>query len=121
MSSIVTHLLCLIVTEIVTVNEEEDYLLGLIHEIGMRTRNMAVGCSIRCLRSSIFSTEDALLEKHWNVQNILHNMDICRQKLQSHGEGTQYFKPIESDSVNNAGCANDYMSEQIVEEEWKES
>lgn len=108
-------------TEIVIVNEEEDYLLGLVHEIGMRAHNIAVGSSIRCIRCSIFSSEDALLEKHWNIQNVLHNMDLCRRKLETNGESTHYLRQIDFTNMDNADQdTNDYVREEIAEEEWKE-
>lgn len=108
------------IAEIVIVNEEEDYLLSLIDEVGIRAKNMAVGSSIRCLRSSVFSVEDALLEKHWNVQNVLTNMDSCRRKLESVEEVTQYFRPINFTGQHSMNENADDDSEEIQDVEWEE-
>lgn len=67
--------------EVQCVNEYEKYLQTLIHEIGMKLNSSAHCTSIQCIRHSYFTLDNALLKKHWDLQNILTNMQQCRQIL----------------------------------------
>ena len=94
--------------------------MSLVDEIGMRSKNMAVGKSIRCLRTSLFSIEDALLEKHWDVQSLIDNMDLCRRKLEDSEEVSQHFRRIEDfmdKKKAKRDCMNDRDEELISEED----
>lgn len=65
------------VTEITCLNENEDYLLKLILDVGYLLKNVASAVSIRCIRVGFFSVESALLKKHFTLENILYNMKSC--------------------------------------------
>ncbi|XP_050525373.1 pseudouridylate synthase TRUB2, mitochondrial [Daktulosphaira vitifoliae] len=65
------------VLEVNIINEYENYLLSLVHEIGLKLRCSATCTAIRCIRYSAFNIEQALLNKHWNLEYILKNMKEC--------------------------------------------
>lgn len=58
------------------------YLKSLIHDIGMQMKSTAHCISIQCIRHSYFGIEDALLSKHWTLQYILKNMEMCNKRIQ---------------------------------------
>lgn len=72
--------------EIHCVNEYEGYLKALIHEIGMKLRSSAHCTGIQCIRHSYFTIDNALLKKHWNLQNIIENMEQCNKILEEHDD-----------------------------------
>jgi mitochondrial mRNA pseudouridine synthase TRUB2 len=72
--------------EIHAVNESESYLGILIHEIALHLKTVAHCTQIRCIRQSHFTLEDALLRRHWNIENILANMQRCQSLVNSHPE-----------------------------------
>lgn len=65
------------ISEVNVINEYEDYLLSLVHEIGLKLRCSATCTAIRCIRYSSFTIEQALLMKHWNLQFVLDNIREC--------------------------------------------
>ncbi|CAG9853533.1 unnamed protein product [Phyllotreta striolata] len=67
--------------EVQCINENENYLTTLIHDIGIRLHSTAHTTAIKCIRHSCFTLEHALLPKHWNLQNITKNMDMCSKLL----------------------------------------
>ncbi|KAJ8970909.1 hypothetical protein NQ314_000959 [Rhamnusium bicolor] len=67
--------------EIQCVNEYETYLTSLIHEIGLKLHSTAHCTAIQCIRHSYFTLEHALLMKHWNLQNIITNLEQCNKIL----------------------------------------
>ncbi|XP_050309799.1 pseudouridylate synthase TRUB2, mitochondrial [Anthonomus grandis grandis] len=72
--------------EIQCINEYEDYLCQLIHEIAQRLHSTAHCTGIQCIRHSRFTLEHALLMKHWNLTNILQSMEYCRTLLKESGD-----------------------------------
>lgn len=72
--------------EIQCVNEYETYLTHLIHEIGLKLHSTAHCTGIQCIRHSRFTLEHTLLMKHWNLQNILENMEMCETILKESGD-----------------------------------
>lgn len=74
----------LIFAEIQCINEYESYLKALIHEIGIRMNSSAHCISIQCIRHSYFTVEHALLHRHWNLQNIITNIEDCTKILSEH-------------------------------------
>nr|CAI5840066.1 unnamed protein product [Callosobruchus analis] len=67
--------------EIQCINEYETYLVGLIHEIGVRLHSTAHCTAIKCIRHSYFNLDHALLSKHWDMNNILQNIKMCNRIL----------------------------------------
>ncbi|XP_066145347.1 pseudouridylate synthase TRUB2, mitochondrial [Euwallacea fornicatus] len=67
--------------EIQCINEYEDYLMHLIHEIGQKLHSTAHCTAIQCIRHSRFTLDHALLMKHLTIPNILDNMKLCSNIL----------------------------------------
>lgn len=65
------------ISEVNVINEYEDYLLSLVHEIGLKLRCSATCTALRCIRYSSFNINQALLMKHWNLQYVLNNIKEC--------------------------------------------
>ncbi|XP_066595153.1 pseudouridylate synthase TRUB2, mitochondrial [Prorops nasuta] len=60
--------------EVVCINENENYLASLIHNIGIELRATATCSQIQCTKFGLFDLNLAMLKKHWNLQNIYNNM-----------------------------------------------
>ncbi|XP_018574955.1 mitochondrial mRNA pseudouridine synthase Trub2 [Anoplophora glabripennis] len=67
--------------EIQCINEYETYLKSLIHEIGWKLHSTAYCTAIKCIRHSCFTLDHALLMKHWDLQNIVTNIEQCNNIL----------------------------------------
>ncbi|XP_056644810.1 pseudouridylate synthase TRUB2, mitochondrial [Diorhabda sublineata] len=67
--------------EIQCVNEDEQFLINLIHEIGLKLHSTAHTTGIKCIRHSCFKLEHTLLPKHWTLEHIVNNMDMCNEML----------------------------------------
>jgi len=65
--------------DIHTINETEDFLLTLVHDIGLSLRTNATCTRIRQIRYGHFGLDLALLRKHWTLEYILNNILACRQ------------------------------------------
>ncbi|KAG5869616.1 hypothetical protein JTB14_031794 [Gonioctena quinquepunctata] len=63
--------------EVQCINENEIYLTSLIHEIGTKLHSTAHCTSVKCIRHSCFTLDHALLPKHWNLENVVNNMEMC--------------------------------------------
>lgn len=70
--------------EVQCINENEEFLMVLIQEIGYKLRSAATCSGIQCVRHAYFSTGDALLRKYWTLQYILDNLTMCKQFLSKH-------------------------------------
>lgn len=79
-NSIFKHILK--ISEVNVINEYENYLLSLVHEIGLKLRCSATTTAIRCIRYSSFTIDQALLMKHWNLQYVLENIKECNSAYQ---------------------------------------
>lgn len=75
-------------------NESEAYLGILIHEIGIDLRSVAHCTQIRCIRQAHFCLDDALVRRHWDVENILTNITRCRKLILKHPEMLQQNQPL---------------------------
>ncbi|VVC35893.1 Pseudouridine synthase, catalytic domain,Pseudouridine synthase II, N-terminal [Cinara cedri] len=86
------------IVEVNIINEYENYLLSLVHEIGLKLRCSAACTAIRCIRYSSFTIDQALLMKHWNLQFVLDNIRECNsvyakmRKLPSFITEESYFE-----------------------------
>ncbi|XP_044757228.1 mitochondrial mRNA pseudouridine synthase Trub2 [Coccinella septempunctata] len=68
--------------EIHCINEYETYLMHLIHEVGMKLHSSAHCTGIQCIRHGCFTLDDALLRKHWTLQEIVSNVEHCNRLLE---------------------------------------
>lgn len=58
-------------------NEREDFLLELVHIIGIKLKTVARCNSIKCIRYGPFTLEHALLPHSWTVENFVSNVQLC--------------------------------------------
>lgn len=70
--------------EIHALNEKEDYLATLIHEIGLDLRTVAHCTAIRCLRCGYFSSEGSLLRGNWTLPFVVDNIQANIKIIQDH-------------------------------------
>lgn len=69
--------------EVQCINEYEKYLWTIIHDLGIQLKTSAHCIGVQCIRQGKFDIELALLRKHWQLHNIIENMDACRQRMES--------------------------------------
>lgn len=74
------------ISEVNIINEYENYLLSLVHEIGLKLRCSATSTAIRCIRYSSFTIDQALLMKHWNLQFVLNSIKQCNSSYRKMSE-----------------------------------
>lgn len=67
--------------EIQSVNEYDLYLWTLIHDLGVQLKTAAHCTGVQCIRQGKFDVHLALLRKHWQLHNILYNIDKCNEIL----------------------------------------
>lgn len=70
--------------EIHAINETEAYLATLIHEIAIELKSVAHCTAIKCIRHGHFHFNDSLLRRHWNLNGVMANMEVCRRILLEH-------------------------------------
>ncbi|KAM7343691.1 pseudouridylate synthase TRUB2, mitochondrial [Cochliomyia hominivorax] len=70
--------------EIHAINESEDYLATLIHEIGIELKTVAHCSALRCIRHGKFSVENSLLRHGWNLAGVVKNMREQKEILQQY-------------------------------------
>lgn len=72
------------VIEVQTINENEEYLCSLIHEIGIQMRTAAHCIGLRCERHGHFSAKQSLLRGNWHLQEVLNNLQQCSDIIRKH-------------------------------------
>lgn len=70
--------------EVQCINENEEFLMVLMQEIGYKLRTAATCSGIQCVRHAYFSVHDALLRKHWTLQYVVDNLTACKKMLSKH-------------------------------------
>lgn len=70
-----------IVTEIVCINENENYIVELVDQIGGELKSAATCTKMQLFQYGLFDVNLALLSKHWRLEHILNNIESCRQIL----------------------------------------
>uniref|UniRef100_A0A1B6D0L3 Pseudouridine synthase II N-terminal domain-containing protein n=2 Tax=Clastoptera arizonana TaxID=38151 RepID=A0A1B6D0L3_9HEMI len=80
------------ILEVHCVNEYEMYFKTLIHDLGMKLHSNAVCTSIHCIRHSYFTIADALLRKHWTLQEVMNNLLSNRNIIKSHTKTKNLFE-----------------------------
>ncbi|KFD48668.1 hypothetical protein M513_10452 [Trichuris suis] len=68
--------------EVQCINESDNCLKTLIHEIGLSMKTVASCVSIKKVRDGPFDLDHCLLEKHWTLENIINNIDTCQQVME---------------------------------------
>ncbi|KFD70681.1 hypothetical protein M514_10452 [Trichuris suis] len=69
-------------SEVQCINESDNCLKTLIHEIGLSMKTVASCVSIKKVRDGPFDLDHCLLEKHWTLENIINNIDTCQQVME---------------------------------------
>ncbi|XP_051154201.1 pseudouridylate synthase TRUB2, mitochondrial [Leptopilina boulardi] len=79
--------------EIVCINEDEKYFTTLINELGMELRSTATCSQIQCFQYGLFNLNHALLSKHWNLQNIMKNLENSEKILEENPHLLNQYHP----------------------------
>lgn len=69
--------------EIHCINESEDYLGMLVHEIALDMKTAAHCTSIRCIRYGHFTVDDSVLRHNWNLQSLVNSMSECNRIVEA--------------------------------------
>ncbi|KAL7639273.1 UNVERIFIED_CONTAM: hypothetical protein RMT77_009762 [Armadillidium vulgare] len=69
--------------EVSCINEYEENLRKLLHEIGLLLKTNATTSKIHCIRYGPFTVDDALLAKHWRLEHINDNIDYLRDRVKA--------------------------------------
>lgn len=77
------------------------YLKTLVHDLGMQLHSVATCTQILCFRYALFNLDLALLQKHWELQNILDNMEQCHDILNQNRYLFEQNNPILTTIENN--------------------
>lgn len=80
--------------EIICINEYEQYLKTLIHELGLELHSTATCTQIQCFKYGLFELQHALLSKKWDILSILNNMKICTKILKENDYLLEQTSPI---------------------------
>eukprot|EP00095_Tigriopus_kingsejongensis_P008977 maker-scaffold334_size202906-snap-gene-1.37 protein:Tk08977 transcript:maker-scaffold334_size202906-snap-gene-1.37-mRNA-1 annotation:"conserved hypothetical protein" len=75
------------------INESQEFILGLITELGMKLKTNAVVHRIRCIRYGFFTLDHALLAKHANLENTIHHVLAMKRLLDLNAGAQAHFKP----------------------------
>ncbi|KAH9530122.1 TruB pseudouridylate synthase (N terminal domain) [Dermatophagoides farinae] len=62
-------------------NENEHFLAELVNEIGIALKSCARCTGIRLIQYGPFTIEQALLQKHWTLENLIENIHECQRIL----------------------------------------
>ncbi|XP_069465849.1 pseudouridylate synthase TRUB2, mitochondrial [Ambystoma mexicanum] len=68
--------------EIQCLNETQQYLRKIVHEIGLELKSSAVCTQVRRTRDSFFRLDDALLRTQWNLDSILKALEDSRPRVE---------------------------------------
>ncbi|XP_069097543.1 pseudouridylate synthase TRUB2, mitochondrial isoform X2 [Pleurodeles waltl] len=84
--------------QIQCLNETQQYLRKVVHEIGLELKSSAVCTHVRRTRDNFFGLDDALLRTHWNLDNILKAIEDSRLRVE-----TELKKLDLQDTVTDSG------------------
>ncbi|KAH8413648.1 hypothetical protein KR222_002546 [Zaprionus bogoriensis] len=70
--------------ELHTINENEDFLAALVHDMAVELRTVAHCSQLRCIRHAHFDVSDSLLRHGWHLPGIIKNLRQQRQILEEH-------------------------------------
>lgn len=100
--------------EVTCTNEREEYLLNLIHTIGIQVKSVARCNGIKCIRYGPYTLEHALLQHAWKVENFVQNIKMCtainEKDLNSGRRSSSAAVPLTSEPE---GRSNGVISEEV--------
>ncbi|XP_057324761.1 pseudouridylate synthase TRUB2, mitochondrial [Microplitis mediator] len=67
--------------EVVCINEDDMFLKGLVHNLGLLVRSNATCTQIQCYKYGIFTAGLGLLKRDWSIENIMINLTKIRRLL----------------------------------------
>nr|XP_016931461.1 mitochondrial mRNA pseudouridine synthase Trub2 isoform X2 [Drosophila suzukii] len=74
--------------ELHSINETQEYLVALVHDLALELRTAAHCSQLRCVRHAHFDVRDSLLRNSWHlpgiIKNLRHQRDILRAHNQQH-------------------------------------
>ncbi|XP_064536724.1 pseudouridylate synthase TRUB2, mitochondrial [Drosophila montana] len=70
--------------ELHTINESEQYMAALVHDMAIELRTVAHCSQLRCIRHAHFDVTDSLLRHGWHLPGIVKNMRQQRDVLEAH-------------------------------------
>lgn len=69
--------------EIHAINETEEFLAMLLHDIALELKSVAHTTGISCIRFGPFTLDNSLMRRHWNLKGALHSIHDCKQVLEN--------------------------------------
>ena len=62
--------------EVQCIDEFQEFLAGIVPELALKLKTSAFCAGIRLVRYGPFTVENALLEKHWTLENMINNIKL---------------------------------------------
>ncbi|EDW10778.1 mitochondrial mRNA pseudouridine synthase Trub2 [Drosophila mojavensis] len=72
--------------ELHTINESEQYMAALIHDMAIELRTVAHCSQIRCIRHAHFDVSESLLRHGWHLPGIMKNLRLQQSVLEAHAQ-----------------------------------
>lgn len=69
--------------EIHAINEDEQFLAMLLHDIAIEMKSVAHCSGISCIRYGPFTLENSLLRRHWNLKGALYSISDCKNVIEN--------------------------------------
>lgn len=66
--------------EVTVVNETDEFLSQLVHEVGIMNRTTAYTESIRRVKLGIFTIDDCLTDRDWHLQSFMDNINMQEKR-----------------------------------------
>lgn len=85
--------------ELMCVNETEEFLCQLVHQLGIYVRSCAVCCQVRQVQYGHFTVEHALLRKHWTLEHILANIILCKDLVEHIIPSSGHFHSVSRSEI----------------------
>lgn len=98
--------------EVACSNEQEVYLLNLVHNIGMKLKSAAVCTGIKCIRYGPFTLDHSLLQHSWHAEKLVSNIEQCNsiyeEDLKSGRRDKLILSPLNpmSDEIDTSSSNN---------------
>lgn len=102
------------IPEVNVINEYENYLLSLVHEIGLKLRCSATCTALRCIRYSSFNINQALLMKHWSLQYVLDNIKECNSSYNKINHSSAFVSEQSQLEINQNMTNVQYCNLKII-------
>lgn len=68
------------------INETEEYLAALVHDMALELRTVGHCAQLRCVRHAHFDVKDSLVRHGWHLPGIARNLRQQRDILRAHPE-----------------------------------